>query len=101
MEDIPQGTLLYVSTGAYSDYDIRGTFKTLQPLCTELLKEEYLALNPQQKEEYKFRCDEFIIFLIRKNLLRPIDSWEWHLEDYWSIKNMEVNHHDGYTGESE
>lgn len=92
---IPKGALFTVTTGRYSDYSVDGIFRALGEINGDTLRAEYLAENPDQSEEYMFDRDRFIVWLMRKDLLESIDSFEWHIHDYGDAKEMTVEH-DGH-----
>ena len=87
---IPKGALFLISTGEYSDYSIDGVFRALDIIDTKSLRDEYLLLHPEQRQTYQFDDREFLAWLARKELLEPINTWEWHLSEYHCVEEMEV-----------
>lgn len=79
---IPKGSLITVTSGMYSDYTIDGIFKAVELLDPKQLLEEWLILHPEEREYYGFNDYKFIAWLHIRNLIEPVECYEWHLEDY-------------------
>lgn len=92
---IPKGALFTVTTGEYSDYSIHGVFRAIEEIDADALRAAFLTENPDQDEEYSFECDRFLVWLVRKNLLESIDSFEWHLHDYGNARTEMTVEHEG------
>lgn len=88
LETIPAGVLFTATTGCYSDYIVRGVFRSLQELDPNALRDEYLQLYPEQATKYRFRDEQFLTWVTRKGLIEIVDCWEWHLEDYSTVQDM-------------
>jgi hypothetical protein len=91
MMPIPSGELFIATTGEYSDYGVDGVFRAVQELDTYVLIEQYLNEKPQQREADSFEKNEFLAWLIRKNLIEPVDCWIWHLSSWGCVSDMSVN----------
>lgn len=96
MEIIPAGSLLTVSTGEYSDYSVHGVFRAVKDIDASQLLDEWIAAHPEEEESYCFEYGNFLADVVRQGLLEPIESWEWHLADYFRHTEMSVAKQDGY-----
>jgi hypothetical protein len=77
---IPAGTLITLSTGEYSDYEVLALGRTVTELDDEALREEYLTLYPEQRTKYDFRVFQFVKWLmVDKRVLQEVDYVEWFL----------------------
>ncbi len=83
-----RGTLLAVTSGTYSDYNVMGFFVALQSFSPETQLSQYLDANPDQFEQYRFKEDQFLQHLINAGLLLEIQFGELHLTDYSSHKEL-------------
>lgn len=79
---IPAGALFTITTGAWSSYQVAGVFRALSQIDTGALLLDYLEINPEQKERYRFNESKFLAWVYSKNLFEPVECWEWHLCDY-------------------
>jgi hypothetical protein len=89
---IPKGALFTVTTGCYSDYSVCGVFRALAEIDCEALREEWLRKNPEQAGDYKFNESGFLA--ANAHLMEPLECWDWHLADYATINEMDVNKRD-------
>lgn len=87
---IPKGSYLTVTTGEYSDYDVQGVFRALQDIDAEALREEWLGEYPGQQQDYHFRTDIFLGWVVRKGIIDLVPSYEWHLDSYGCVDAMGV-----------
>lgn len=87
---IPKGQFLVLSSGEYSDYHLRGLFVVDQDVRPADLKDEYLKINPDEGKEYGFNTENFLNFLKDKGLIHQVHYYEWLLESYGNIREMEV-----------
>ena len=92
MTPIPKGAVFYVSTGAYSDYTVGGVFRALEEIDADTLREKWLAMHPDQREDYKFNDTAFLTSLA--HMFEPIEAWEWHMCDYSGASEMFVANYD-------
>lgn len=93
MNDWKKGELILLSSGEYSDYNIRGTFRCLQDISAERLckiAKETQALKEGLDETRGYGyCDledKFIATLIRLQLIEDIDAHELHIGSYSDLK---------------
>ena len=91
LKKIPKGSLLTITSGAYSSYCVQGVFRALDTIDAELLRSEWLEAHPEQSEPYKFDEPGFLADIARRALLEPVDCWELHLCDYASADDMDVS----------
>jgi hypothetical protein len=90
MIPIPAGALLTITTGAYSDYCIKGVFRAIKTLDCDALKSAWILLHPDQAGDYNFDDSQFIAWLAVEGLIEPVDCFEWYLGDYGHIETMSV-----------
>jgi hypothetical protein len=88
---IPSGSFLTITVGAYSSYRIRGVFRAVQEIDADKLRNEWFSADPKPRNTWDDDSDAFLGWIARKNLLEPIDSYEWHLGDYGGLEEMEVS----------
>lgn len=89
MSTAKAGKLLLVDTGIYSDYSVIGFFVVLRDFDPKAELDEWLALNPKQREEYEFSYDKFLGALLSKGLLLEADFSTLHLGDYCTASGVE------------
>jgi hypothetical protein len=83
---IPAGSLLTISTGEYSDYNVAGVFRALADIDANALQDEWKEQHPGEGD--KFDDDAFLAWIAGRKLLEPVPSFEWHLTDYYSFSEM-------------
>lgn len=88
---IPKGALFTLTTGAYSDYYIRGVFRALKEIHSDDLLAEWFAEHPEQTNAYNFKDYDFLGWVARKGLLEPLDSFEWHLDGTYQGASSQVS----------
>lgn len=93
---IPKGALMTLTTGAYSDYYVRGVFRALEEIRSDELLAEWLASHPEQREGYEFKDHDFLGWVARKGLLEPVDSFEWHVDGGYGGACADVSNLDAY-----
>ena len=76
-EIIPAGSLLTITTGAYSDYTVHGVFRALVNIDSEALRIQWFTEHPEQTERYSERL--YLGWIARKGLIEPVDCFEWYL----------------------
>lgn len=91
MMPIPKGSLLYISTGEYSDYCVTGVFRALDDIDPNALRDAYLAEHPEESKPYHFSVMKFLAYVAKRGLLEDIPSFEWHLGDYSCADSMFVS----------
>jgi hypothetical protein len=85
---IRKGQRVLVTTGEYSDYSIRMVAEALDDIHVFTLREEWLVLHPDQREDYHFQEEPFLAWVYAtKGLLREVsvDWLEWHLGSYGCV----------------
>ena len=82
MEPIPAGSLVNITTGEYSNYSIHGVFRANVELNPNALRAEFLNAHPEAKTTYGFSLTKFLGYLIQKQMLEPIESFEWGFGDF-------------------
>ena len=87
---IPAGSIFTITKGAHSNYEVTGVFRALLDIDTELLSKNWIKMNPDQSEPYKFDEDTFIGRAFREGYFEQLPSFEWHLCDYGSMDEMEL-----------
>jgi hypothetical protein len=92
MATIPAGAIFTVTTGCYSDYYVKGVFRAKEPIDAAALRAEWLSLHPEQSQRYEFKENGFLGWAFGKGLFEPVESWEWHLDDYGDAAEMSVDH---------
>ena len=90
MQNIPEGSLVRVSSGSYSDYTVDGVYRALKEIDPNLMIRGWLEAHPEQSEKYDFEYYHFLEWLVETGFLRPVDSIEWHLCDYSDSEEMSV-----------
>ena len=80
---IPKGAMFMIATGEYSDYSIQCLCRAIFDIAIDVIRDEYLILFPEQKEEYEFNSSVFMNWFINtKKLAEEIPFFEFHLETY-------------------
>ena len=51
MATIPAGSLFTVSTGEYSDYDVKGVFRAVADIDPNALRDEWIAAHMDQADD--------------------------------------------------
>ena len=87
MLPIPKGMLFTISTGAYSDYDVKGVFRAKADIDVVSLREQWKN-NILSKDEDCYQKDEFFKWIIDLGIIEPVPSMEWHLCDYDDLDEM-------------
>ena len=87
MLPIPKGMLFTISTGVYSDYDIKGVFKATAEIDVVSLREQWKN-NILSKDEDLYQRDEFFKWVIGLGIIESVPSMEWHLCDYDDLEMM-------------
>jgi len=91
MEPIKAGSLLTITAGKYSSYEVKGVFKATSDIYPDQVVKSYLENGPS-KEFWEDTLHHFFGWLVRQELLAPVDCVDWHLGDYSSFEEMEVSH---------
>lgn len=81
MLPIPKNALFTISTGIYSEYYVLGIFRAIETIELNSIREKYFAAYPRQNEAYNLNAHLFIAWLIRNNIIEPVDCFELHLSD--------------------
>ncbi len=90
-QELKAGETLVISNGSYSDYTLMTLVQVVRPFVVQDLVEEFLVLNPIQRESYKFHPDEFSNFLITvKGLVKELKYRELYLGDYGDANGVKV-----------
>jgi len=88
MEIIPAGTVMAITVGAFSSYQVCGIFRALFIINPEELRTEWMKLHPDQVD--RFEEDKFLAWLFGLGLLEQIDFIEWHLTDFGGADEMRI-----------
>lgn len=89
---IPKNHPVLITSGAYSNYSINAVFEATCDIAWEELRDEYLAIHPEQKKDYEFCQESFVNWLVNeKSVLREITAFEWHTSEYHCVERMEVS----------
>ena len=78
------GKLLCVDSGEYSDYHVTGFFVVLRDFDPRAELDEYLCVNPEQRESYQFQQDGYLAVLLAKGLLMEVEYGTLYLGAYLS-----------------
>lgn len=89
MLPIPKGAIFTVTSGAYSDYHVRGVFRALEKIDLDHALSEWLQQHPDQSADYHF--DDYAFMESLSHLFEQIDAWNWHLCSYNRVNEMEVS----------
>jgi len=80
-QNVPVNSLLVLSRGEYSDYAY-GLYRAAQEMDVEELMRVYLAERPEQAQQYRFREQEFVAWLLDAEVVVPASAFEWHFSAY-------------------
>ena len=78
---VKAGSLLSVSKGAYSSYEIMGFFVVLKDFEMRVEIENHLAAHPDQREDTRFEPNSYLASLLRTGLLLEINYGVLHMGD--------------------
>ena len=85
---IKKGTMLVISTGEYSNFTIHTLCKALQDIDTEVVKQEYLLVHPEEGVEYHANFYRFMKWIIvDKQLVEEIVYGEWYVGSYSTLES--------------
>ena len=82
------GELMMISTGAYSDYSIKGLFKILkdfdaqEQLVVWAKETDREVVNHSVKDDYKNQQIEYMGWLNKNGFIEDVDYRELHTDDY-------------------
>lgn len=84
VKTVKAGTLLAVSDGSYSSYQIKGFFVVLTDFQHEELLQEFCPVDtvPDNPTRVHFEPTAFLAFLLRKGLLLEVNYNELWCGDY-------------------
>ena len=91
MATIPAGSLFTVSTGEYSDYDVKGVFRAVADIDPNALRDEWIAAHMDQADDYCFDYSAFMGDAVRRGLLEAVPCFEWHQCDYSRADEMSLS----------
>lgn len=77
----PKGSLVYFTTGEYSDYLVHGVFQTLVDCDLPALAKQYIENDKEAKP------DDFPSWLVSKQYVDPVDATEVWLGSYGRFRN--------------
>jgi hypothetical protein len=88
MNYIKTGQTVIVSEGEWSDYSILFIVRALVDVDVIALKEEWLSLHPEQREEYHFESYQFFAWVMSQGIFTPVsvDWLEWHIASYGNLE---------------
>lgn len=87
---VKDNTLIVISSGEYSDYQVWGLFKTKKDFTGKTWLQEYLVDYPEQQKPYAFEYSKFINYLISKDIIEEVSCSEFYLGDYGHFDSMEI-----------
>lgn len=86
MSTIRKGTLLLLSRGEYSDYDVTAVCRATQDFDPDALKREWLDAHPDQDEQYRADLSAFLAWLLNvKAIAEELEVTELHLGSYSTL----------------
>lgn len=90
MKNIPEGSFLNASSGAYSSYCIQGTYRVLKEIDPNLMLKGWLEKYPEEYKPYRFHSDKFLEWLESLEFIKKLETIEWHLDDYGNSHEMSI-----------
>lgn len=91
LEPIAKDTIIFFSSGEYSDYSAVGLFKATKDIDVSAVRDQYISLHPEQMTKYEFKEDMFMQFLKDEDYLEELPYKEWYLGAYSKISEMRVD----------
>ena len=86
---LKQGSLFTLSHGEYSDYVIIALCRATEDIDIEALREEYMELYPEQREEYEFSPYQFANWLVNvRRSCEEVEYFYWHIGNYGTAYDM-------------
>ena len=83
------GDVIFISTGRYSDYYVRGHFQLLKTINAAILNEARAccAKKVDYDDEPRYDPEAFIAWLIKEGYMEEFEVSELHVSDYYSEMN--------------
>lgn len=94
MIPIPEGSLLMITAGEYSDYGAYGVFRAKVTIDADAIREQWMTDHPEQAKGYRFEEHAFIGWLIKTGHIEPVAYFDWYLGECGSTTEMEVTNSD-------
>ena len=80
---IKEGTIFAITCGKYSEFEVVTICRASTDFDIFELREEYLSIHPEQREDCLFKEYEFINWvLVVRCLAEELDYWTWHIGKY-------------------
>jgi hypothetical protein len=80
---IKTGELFLMTTGQYSDYDVKVLCRANTNINTSAVVDEYLVDHPEEAQDYHFGEFAFINWVINETKKADeVTAWEWHFSAY-------------------
>jgi len=76
------GSLLCIDRGAWSNYQVTGFFVVLREFDPMESLQKYFVDHPEQNDDYSFKEDEFLAYLLSLGLLLEVEYGTLYLSDY-------------------
>jgi hypothetical protein len=77
---IKRGEIVLLTSGEYSDYDVKALARATADIDVDYIKREYLSQFPDERD-YKFRAYHFIEWLIERKMIDKLKYHEFYLGD--------------------
>jgi hypothetical protein len=75
---IPEGTIIIMTMGDYSDYSIIGLARVLKELDFEALHAQYVSIHSKERK-WIFSESEFVSWLHKENYIDMVDATELNI----------------------
>ncbi len=83
----PKGSLIFFTSGSYSDYRINGVMIALQDCNLKALAKEQLdSWTPKNEYDY-INTDQFVAWLVKNGYIEQSDYSEVYVAD-WSLEEF-------------
>lgn len=84
---IKKGSLLLLTRGEYSDYDVTAVGRALETFDPEDLRQEWYGLHPGDREQCSADLSAFVAWLINaKGLIEELEHVELHVGSYANLE---------------
>lgn len=83
------GKHLLIDQGEYSDYHVMGLFIIEKDFIPSDILEEYLGINPKNREDYEFEPYRFVSYLTTNGYIREISYDTFFLAGYGIVDEIE------------
>jgi hypothetical protein len=86
VEKIKKGTLVLLTSGEYSDYDLKAIGRATQDIDPEGLRQEWFSMHPEQADQYSAEFYAFVAWLAKSGLIEEMPCVELHLGSYGNLE---------------